>query len=378
MRRSQAPSVRQAIKRGAAAPACAQPAEKMQWGTTGGYRTLGPRRYSDDEDPLRNRRIFLVLWRNQSNKKHKTWTGNGTLELTTTQATLKNETGRTLDVLTCFKPEKIHEGALLEVGSKDVEIQEELKTKAECVAQRKEELENWYRQQEEANGVVYSEEDRPSKPHRSMHLLKKPRHATEAHTVSNKLSEYICMLTPAELQVKTLQLLAEHPPGAVKELAQWICDHPVLLKHLLHEPLVSELLLPHLPPWSEMGLYDSAKFEFVHLMLDNWVVGRGEKCAIVASSQLCLDIIGGYCQCWQIPHQQLDESLEDDDKPAVRLLLAGKLPAVRLSNCKHLILYNYSARSAGIGLLAGDSDTQIYTLITAGCLEEQQFQQHLG
>lgn len=166
-------------------------------------------------------------------------------------------------------------------------------------------------------------------------------------------------------------------------IAQQICDHPVLLKHFVNEHLVSDILMPNLPPWQEMGLYDSAKFEFVHQMLDNWVVGLGEKCAIVASSQSCLDIIKGYCQCWDIPHHQLGDNNtptipEDATTPMVFLLLASKLPAIRLTSCKYLILYNYNARSAGIGILAGDCDTQIYTLITADCLEERQFQQYLG
>lgn len=147
------------------------------------------------------------------------------------------------------------------------------------------------------------------------------------------------------------------------------------------DQLVSEVLLPHLPPWEEMGLYDSAKLEFVHQMLDNWVVNLGNKCAVVASTQQCLDIIKAYCRYWEIPHQQLDETSSSSEIPEgamVILLLASKLPLIRLTNCKYLILYNYSARSAGIGILKGDCDTQIYTLITAGCLEELQFQQHLG
>lgn len=225
MRRSQAPSMRQATKRGIIPAAlecskrpCTEPLD-MPWGTTGGYKNRGPRRYRDDEDPLKDKRIFLVLWRIQSNKKHKTWTGNGTLEITATQATLKNEIGKVLDVLTCFKHEKIHEGALLEIGMKDVEIQMELKTKAECLAQRKEEIENWYQLQEEASGIISAQDNIPNKSHRSINPLKIPKHSliTETHTTPPKIStrspykinEYICMLTPADLQMQTMQLLAE-------------------------------------------------------------------------------------------------------------------------------------------------------------------------
>lgn len=232
----------------------------LEWGTTGGgYRTTGPRRYGDEENPLNGKRIFLVLYRQQSNKKHKTWTGNGTLEVTAMQTTLKNEFGKTLDVLKdCMhKPAKIHEGALLEIGMKDVEIQQELKTKAECVAQRKEEIVNWYQQQEK---VSHGLNDFPKRPeHRSVHSLKKPKHSnddeakyetprkigiviptkvstatstevstatptevstatpTEIDTTTSpdsipnpvKISEYVCMLKPTKLQLRALKLLAD-------------------------------------------------------------------------------------------------------------------------------------------------------------------------
>lgn len=192
----------------------------IQWGTTGGYKNLAPRRYGDEEDPLKDKRIFLVLWRIQSNKKHKTWTGNGTLEMTATQATLKNEVGKVLDVLTCFKSEKIHEGALLEIGMKDVEIQMEFKTKGECVAQRKEEIENWYQQQEAANGIISGQDGMPNRSHRSINPLKRPKHSINAGIQTTlpkistcnpyKINEYICMLNPADLQIQTIQLLAEN------------------------------------------------------------------------------------------------------------------------------------------------------------------------
>ncbi|KAL7727345.1 hypothetical protein ACLKA6_008625 [Drosophila palustris] len=206
------------------------------------------------------------------------------------------------------------------------------------------------------------------------------------------------MLTTAELQHLTLQVLADHCQGLDQQsickfpdvigIAERICDHPVLLKHMENQPIVSDVLLPHLPPWQEMGLYDSAKFEFVHLMLDNLVVTCGQKCAIVASSQMCLDIIRGYCQCWEVPYIQIEDcvqahyfntpSEENAKPPMVALLMASKLPAIPLRGCKYMILYNYSTRSAATQLLAVDGDTQIYTLVTSGCLEERLFQQHFG
>ncbi|KAH8310343.1 hypothetical protein KR044_000868, partial [Drosophila immigrans] len=405
---------RRAAKRGLPleieAPKQEQPSVQMQWGTSGGYRHWGPRRYDDSENPLKDKRIFLVLWRQQSNKKHKIWTGNGTLEVTATRATLKDETNKTLDVLTFFKPEKFRENALLEIGMKDVEIQLELKTVEECLAQRKEEIENWYRQQETATGELVSQNEDTSVSHqRPKIMLKRPKQSPESKlnpdtitvkttaTISLqetehriKLHEYICMLTQADIQQLTLQLLADFSRTADKEspdileIAQQICDHPVLLKHLEDHPIVSQILQPHLPPWQEMGLYDSAKFEFVHLMLDNLVVAHGQKCAIVATSKRCLDIIKGYCQCWEVPYIEVenDEHVDSFNRsqnkvPMVALIEANYLPAIRLTNCKHMIVYNYSSRSAATRLLAADCDTRIYKLITAGCLEERLFQKHL-
>ncbi|EDW67798.2 uncharacterized protein [Drosophila virilis] len=414
MRRSQAPSIRRAAKMGAAIELnakndnnAAAPLE-MQWGTAGDYKGFRPRKYNEGENPLADKRIFLVLWRKQSNKKHKTWTGNGTLEVTATKATLKDETGKVMDVLTCFKHEKIQEDALLEIGMRDVEIQVELTTAAECIAQRKEEIENWYRQQEESVGLVSGHQETSGIPQRPPNLLKRPKRLPECKFLNEssscvipaaapfKLDEYICMLEPAELQYQTMQLLADYcrdsgmqqtsASADFLQVAEQICDHPVLLKHIENQPVVSDALVPHLPPWQEMGVYDSAKFEFVHLMLDNLVAGCGEKCAIVANSQNCLDIIRGYCQCWDIPHTQVVDGLhancfnapstEDAKAPMVALLMASQLPKERLTGCKYVILYNYSARAAARHLLA--ANMRIYTLITADCLEERQFEQHLG
>ncbi|EDV92736.1 GH18922 [Drosophila grimshawi] len=381
---------------------------EMQWGTAGCLKHFRPRKYDEGENPLKDKRIFLILWRKQTNKKHKTWTGNGTLEVTAAKAILKDEIGKVLDVLTSLKPEKLEIDALLEFGLKDVEIQEELSTVEQCTAQRKEEIENWYRQQEESDGLLPSS---ASKCQRPMNMLKKPKLSPESKSLKEssscsiqevaplcRLNEYICMLAPAELQYQTLHLLADHCQDLCTELpaesahivgiAEQICDHPVLLKHMLSDPLVSELLLPHLPPWQEMGLYDSAKFEFVHLLLDNLVVEHKEKCVIVANSQMCLDIIKGYCQCWQIAHIQLEDqiqaaifntpSMEAAKEPMVAVILTSVLPAVRLSCCKHVILYNYRGREEAMRLLATDGNAQMYTLITADCLEERQFQKELG
>lgn len=190
---------------------------EMEWGTSGAYKGFRPHKYNEGENPLKDKRIFLVLWRKQSNKKHKTWTGNGTLELTTTKATLKDETGKVIDVLTFFNRDKIREGALLEIGNRDIEIQEELRTADECISQRREEIENWYRQQEESIGMVSAHNEPARKLPRLPNILRKQKQSSElkcdvvtAAAPPVKLDEYICMLAPAELQCQSMQLLAEY------------------------------------------------------------------------------------------------------------------------------------------------------------------------
>lgn len=69
---------------------------------------------------------FKVVWGKISTKKHKTWEGDGTLELTGRTATLKDEDGKTIASSTGFKADTIEEGSRLIVGSKEVELIEKV------------------------------------------------------------------------------------------------------------------------------------------------------------------------------------------------------------------------------------------------------------
>ncbi|KAH8292322.1 hypothetical protein KR054_008445, partial [Drosophila jambulina] len=413
-------------------PPCSWPSNspQMEWGSSKSYESQGLRELKPGENPLRDSRIYHVLWRNQTTKKHKTWTGNGTLVVTGSKMTLKDDTGLVVDTATCFKQRQIKENDQLQIGSRDVEVQEEFKTVEECAAHRKLEIANWCQKIDTQNGHV-DDTALPSMvnlPFKS-HSLKRMRQGspTEVHeecptqgkreleswskeiintsappdrkiasetTPSSSFTqiEYLCLLTPAELQEKTLHFLAKHSHGqyqsVVLGMVDEVCDHPVLLKTRVNQPEsldLMQLLKPRLPPWTEMGLYDSAKFEFVHLMLDDLVVERGEKCCIVANSQDCLRLVKGYCQNWDIAHVQLDDedqvsSFNQGDKagsPMVALALTSQLQGIRSLRCKYLIIYNHNARQAIDHFLAADK--KIYTLVTSGgCPEEQQFYRSLG
>lgn len=294
---------------------CSWPKNNLpsEWGTSGGTQSLGPREFRAGENPLKDSRIFHVLWRNQTTKKHKTWTGNGTLVVTGSIVTLKDDTGKVVDTMTYFKQRQLQENDQLEVGSKDVEIQEEIKTVEECLTQRQLEIANWCQKIDAQNGCTdTSPPPADSAPVRS-HLLKKikreadafapshleiSQHREEKHvsyaaastSMGKKIyeqntlkienptkeftqSEYLCLLTPAELQKKILLFVSEYAQtsktesSTLKQIFQIVCDHPVLLKTLGTNPEfkeIMEVLDAILPPWPSMGLYDSAKFEFLH------------------------------------------------------------------------------------------------------------------
>ncbi|KAH8357247.1 hypothetical protein KR084_012123 [Drosophila pseudotakahashii] len=418
-----------------------------EWGSSKGSENLGPRELKAGENPLRESRIFHVLWRNQTTKKHKTWTGNGTLVVTGFIVNLKDDTGKVVDTMTLFKQRDFKENDQLQVGNKDVEVQDEIKTLEECANQRKLEIASWCQKIDTLNG--HADTSPPpvaSAPFRS-HVLKKMKreenyleqqnpsssgcpltqkgykmdplpHVSEAPTRFEELeeriveensleiknpatsgftrAEYLCLLAPAELQEKILHYLAEYIKYAkvesniTEKMVQVVCDHPVLLKTLIKDTDFKELmqeLQPKLPTWPEMGLYDSAKFEFVYIMLDSLVLERGEKCCILANSPDCLRLVMGYCQSYDIDHAQLDSQQKvsifnslGEKESMVGLVLTSNLPEIRSLRCKHLIIYNHNAREEADQLLAyGEMDTKIYTLITAGgCPEELQFNRRLG
>ncbi|KAH8341818.1 hypothetical protein KR059_000283 [Drosophila kikkawai] len=425
-------------------PPCSWPSNspQIEWGSSKSYEGL--RELKPGENPLEDSRIYHVLWRNQTTKKHKTWTGNGTLVVTGSKMTLKDDSGMVVDSATCFKPRQIKENDQLQIGSRDVEVQEEFKTFEECAAHRRLEIANWCQKIDTQNGHVDDSmppsvfnlafrshvlkkrmrpesptelqgdfktiEEGPAQrkremaswsqdtnnslppPYRRIHPESSSQAVNPTAPASFTRIEYLCLLAPAELQEKTLNFLAEHSHGQeqsiVLDMVHEVCDHPVLLKTRDNQPdswELMQLLKPLLPPWTEMGLYDSAKFEFVHLMLDDLVVERGEQCCIVANSQDCLRLVKGYCQNWDIEHVQLDDedqvsSFNQEGKagsPKVALALTSQLPAIRSLRCKYLIIYNHNARQTANHFLA--ADTKIYTLVTAGgCPEEQEFYRSLG
>ncbi|XP_068155959.1 uncharacterized protein [Drosophila tropicalis] len=388
MRRSQAPSVRKLAKRGAQdlrdiVPKRAPSSPPMQWGTSGSSHKSGPRQLKPGENPLEDSRIFHVLWRNPSTKKHKIWTGNGTLVVTGSRGTLKDETGKVLGILTSFRPEQIREKKQLEIDLKEVEIQEEITTVEECIEVRNQEISNWCRKLDEENGHLVSPLIDVTKPQRPIMLMRKGAPippSIECSSSGLNITDCICLLNSAELQSQIMQILANESSPDVETIQRVVCDHPVLLSNQLDKfPSLRDIILPHLPAWYEMGLYDSAKFEFGHLMLDYIVLGRSQKCVLVANTDDCLKLFVGYCISWELSYIQIVENEDanrfnsEEDMMLAFITVESLLELDSLFlNSKFLILYNHEAREKMEQLLTVKTDTQIFTLVAADNVEESE------
>ncbi|KAK3908132.1 DNA repair and recombination protein RAD54B [Frankliniella fusca] len=68
------------------------------------------------------KRVFRVVWGKPTTKKHKTWEGDGTLEIGQKTATLMDEEGKVIGRATQVKSAELEEGSRLKVGSKEVEL----------------------------------------------------------------------------------------------------------------------------------------------------------------------------------------------------------------------------------------------------------------
>lgn len=73
-----------------------------------------------------NKTTYSVVWAKKSTKKHKTWDGDGFLEITEKSVKLTDENGKYIESTVIFKSLELDEGSRIDVGSKEVELQEKL------------------------------------------------------------------------------------------------------------------------------------------------------------------------------------------------------------------------------------------------------------
>ena len=72
-------------------------------------------------EPPPDKRRYAVLWRKVTNKKHKTWDGDGTLLVSGGHAFLKDDRGKDMGRTACSIP--LLPGSMLSIAGKDVEVE---------------------------------------------------------------------------------------------------------------------------------------------------------------------------------------------------------------------------------------------------------------
>lgn len=70
----------------------------------------------------KGKRVFNVVWGKQSKKKHKTWEGDGILEVVEKTVILKDTDGKIIAQSSGTKMATLEEGSRLYVGNKEVEV----------------------------------------------------------------------------------------------------------------------------------------------------------------------------------------------------------------------------------------------------------------
>jgi DNA repair and recombination protein RAD54B len=78
----------------------------------------------DENSAVGEERYFNVLWRKPTNKKHKTWGGDGFLRVSESYAYLQDSDGRSMGkiMVTGREVQALEPGSALKIGGKDVEI----------------------------------------------------------------------------------------------------------------------------------------------------------------------------------------------------------------------------------------------------------------
>ncbi|XP_013119310.2 uncharacterized protein LOC106096213 [Stomoxys calcitrans] len=144
MRRSKAPSMVSKNKRFCNNPENNKDSEETHGSDPEDESSLKWGSKNNPPDLGRNKRVFNIVWRDVTNKKHKTWKGDGSLEvnLATMKAVLKDEDGKYLGCTTRFKVADLVEDFQLVVSGKEIEIQNEITDEEELYELRKREMKN--------------------------------------------------------------------------------------------------------------------------------------------------------------------------------------------------------------------------------------------
>ncbi|XP_073820214.1 uncharacterized protein [Musca autumnalis] len=378
MRRSKAPSMLNKSKRVCSAlsrnPENSDPEDEtsFQWGSK-----ENPNPTSSNQYASKNKRIFNVVWRDVTTKKHKTWKGDGTLEVNTftMKAVLKDESGQYMGCSNRFKLCDLQEEHEMVIGGKEIGIQNEIKNEDEIHELRRKQVDNRNWGSEEW-GVSTEEKKKPKggfyfKP---IATLKAPKKLKSLETFrqqlrnskpvekwgtksngycfdihnnpeneesitmagnstnnSNKIQSRICFIRPSELQQYLFQQICEYwheqnenPNGGSSEtlnianILQQICNHPSFIKHIPTSNDLVKYLTSSLPHWSEMGPFDSGKLEFLQYYMQTFSSGNIKgKFIIIANNTNTQNMINGLCDFMNLKCLRLNGSDTLDIKKQV-------------------------------------------------------------
>ncbi|XP_067645895.1 DNA repair and recombination protein RAD54B-like [Eurosta solidaginis] len=128
------------------------------WGTSrkeGVQQGISTKDNNQNSEFFNSKVIFNVVWREITKKKHKTWDGDGLLEvhIDPPRALLKDSSGKYMGCNSKFKIDELEEGYQMVVGGKEIELLEQITHRNEYFAMRKRQLEHrWGTDEEYTSG----------------------------------------------------------------------------------------------------------------------------------------------------------------------------------------------------------------------------------
>lgn len=326
-----------------------------------------------------NKRIFNVLWRDISTKKHKTWKGDGTLEANEleSKAILKDDTGKYLGCSTKFNKSELGPDHQMIVGNKEIEIQDEIKGNEKLLQLRKTQLENrnWGEEEWMSPEDLREEQKKPKGGFKFKPLLvlnppqapvnnentsarnissnwEKPV-STASFATSNKHKQLLCFVKPSELQQYLFENVLDYYEKkcsltfeknnflCVSQILQNICNHPSFINYKSSTNDLILHLLPKLPDWSEMGPFDSGKLEFVQLFLSEIIKENGQSCILLAKNTNSINMLQGLCDFMRIKCLRLNTNFTEDQCIKIvnefSINSSKKLTQILIVNCLELL-----------------------------------------
>ena len=335
-----------------------------------------------------NKRIFNVVWRDISTKKHKTWKGDGTLEVNelASSAILKDETGKYMGCSKKFDRSELGPDFQMIVGNKEIEIQGEINDDEELLQLRRKQVENrhWGEEEWMSPEDIKEEQKKPKggfkfKP---LLILKSPQtpaynenlsvgdvstnwekpisftkiQSTAPDSGDKSHKHLFCFVRPSDLQQFLFENVLEYYNSVkfsltweniknldILQILQHICNHPSFINYKSSENDLIQHLLPKLPDWSEMGPFDSGKLEFVQLCLSEIIKENGKNYIILAKNTNSINMLQGLCDFMHIKCLRLNTNFTEDQNIKIfnefSTNLNNKLTQVLIVNCLELVQY---------------------------------------